>query len=191
MTTPFECYNEYVAVKNHFTQQSYDYFKYQGKTRSKLETFEKRKDKVFFQKMAKHPDLHNFLVANFSLNNKLWIKELAYSDSAEKVYKDWAKRQQSLSYIFKEDLNKLDPEFDKNFIINENEHPVLLQKYLANEISLETICILIDLTQCQNHWDKKMKYDLVWDSVRNNLVKYTPFISYDKEKIKKIILDFF
>lgn len=189
--TPFECYNEYVAVKNHFTQPSYDYFKYQGKTRVKLDTFEKRKDKVFFQKLAKHPDLHNFLVANFSINNKLWIKELAYSDSAEKIYKDWAKRQQSLTYVFKQDLSKLDYDFDKNFIINENEHPILLQKFLANEISLETLCILIDLTQCQKHWNKKMQYDLVWDNLKNTIFKYIPFIDYDKEKIKNIIVDFF
>jgi hypothetical protein len=29
--TPFEVYKKYLALKNHFTKDSYDYFKYGGK----------------------------------------------------------------------------------------------------------------------------------------------------------------
>ena len=70
-------------------------------------------------------------------------------------------------------------------------HPILLKKFLGSEISLETICILLDLTGAKNHWDKKMQYDLVWDNTRTKIEKYTPFIKYDKEKIKNILLDHF
>ena len=64
----FECYKEYVALKNHFTKPSYDYFKYNGKAKLNPSSFDGRKDKLFFQKLAKHPDVHNFLVANLSEN---------------------------------------------------------------------------------------------------------------------------
>ena len=49
--TPFEAYCEYVSLKNHFTQSGYDYFKYNGKTRLKPATFQKRKDRIFFEKL--------------------------------------------------------------------------------------------------------------------------------------------
>ena len=34
---PFDCYKSYIALKNHFTKDSYDYLKYAGKTRASLD----------------------------------------------------------------------------------------------------------------------------------------------------------
>lgn len=187
----FECYKEYVALKNHFSKQSFDYFKYNGKVRANPQSFEKRKDKVFFQKLAKHSDLHNFLLANFSIDSKTWIKDLAYNKDAENNYKNWLKRQQSLSYLLKEDLSKLDENFDNNFVITDNSHPILFKKYLANEIGLETFCLLLEVTGAIKHWDEKLKYDIIWEEHRNKILKYTPFINYDRNKFKKIVLEYF
>lgn len=189
--TPFEAYCEYVSIKNHFSKSGYDYFKYNGKTGVKPETFHNRKDKVFFEKLAKHSDVHGFLVANLSQNEKLWIKELAYSENAEQNYKTWVKNNQSLTYVFKQDLNKLDADFDKNLLCVAHQHPILLQLYLSEEISLETLCIILDLTKANKYWSKGMEYDPIWDALNMKIKKYIPFIKYDKEKFKKIILDFF
>ena len=186
-----ECYKEYLALKNHFSKPSYDYFKYNGKVKVNASSFDSRKDKLFFQKLAKHPDVHSFLIANLAIDSKAWIRDLAYSETAEKTYKDWLKRQQSLTYNFKQELSKLDEDFNNNFLIKDNDHPILLKKFLGSEISLETICILLNLTGAKNHWDKKMQYDLVWDNTRTKIEKYTPFIKYDKSKIKNILLDHF
>jgi len=191
MMSAIECYQEYLALKNHFSKPSYDYFKYNGKVRVNAKTFDARKDKLFFQKLAKHPDVHSFLVANLSENEKTWIKELAYSEVAEKIYKDWTKRQQSLSYMFKQDLTKLDPVLKNNFICKEGEHPILLKLYLGKEISLETLCLLLEFSGVKQKWDSKMEYDLVWESLKTKIEKYTPFIKYDKVKIIKIALDYF
>lgn len=191
MMSAFECYKEYVALKNHFSKPTYDYFKYNGKMKVNVSSFDKRKDKLFFQKLAKHPDVHNFLIANLSVNEKSWIRELAYSEEAEKTYKDWLKRQQSLSYVFKQELCKLDPKFNDNFLCRNNEHPTLLKLYLGKEISLDTLCLLLDISHAKKHWDSKMQYDLIWDTLRVKVEKYSPFIEYDKDKIKKIVLDYF
>jgi hypothetical protein len=191
MMSAFECYKEYLALKNHFSKPTYDYFKYNGKLKLNPDSFDKRKDKLFFQKLAKHPDVQNFLIANLSDNEKSWIRELAYSDAAEKVYKDWVKRQQSLTYVFKTELNTLKPNFNENFIIKNNEHPVLLKKFLGKEISLETMCLLLELTGAKKHWDTKLQYDLIWDTLTIKVEKYTPFIRCDKDKIKNIVLDYF
>lgn len=191
MMSAFECYQEYVALKNHFTKPSYDYFKYNGKVKLNNNSFEKRKDKLFFQKLAKHPDVHNFLIANLSDNEKTWIRDLAYSENAEKVYKDWLKRQQSLSYVFKQELTKLKSNFNENFICNENQHPYLLRLYLGKEISLETLCLLLEFSGAMKYWNSKLEYDLVWDSLKTKIEKYIPFVKGDKDKLKKIVLDYF
>lgn len=187
----FECYKEYLALKNHFSKPDYDYFKYNGKLRLRADSFDKRKDKIFFQKLAKHPDIHNFLLANFVADEKVWIRDLAYGESYDKIYKDWLKRQQSLSYVFKQELSKLNDDFNSNFTIEDNGHPVLLRLYLAKEISLETLCLLLEFSGAKKYWDKKMQYDIVYDMLKTKIEKYSPFIQCDKEKLKKITLDFF
>ena len=54
---PFECYKTYLAMKQHFTKDKYDYVKYCGRSRASLQSFYKRKDRYFFEKMARqHPD---------------------------------------------------------------------------------------------------------------------------------------
>ena len=186
-----ECYQQYLAIKQHFSKPNYDYFKYNGKVRVNAATFDARKDKLFFQKLAKHPDVTNFLVANLSENDKAWIKELAYSESAEKTYKAWVKRQQSLTYIFQNDLEKLDRVLKNNFTCKSGEHPLLLKKFLGKDISLETLCILLEFSGAKAMWDTKMEYDLVWESFKTKIEKYLPFIKYEKDKLVKIALDYF
>lgn len=190
--TPFECYKEYLALKNHFTKDNYDYFKYNGKVRTNAASFDKRKDKIFFQKLAKHPDVHNFLVSNLVVNPKFWIKDLAYKEEAETRYKEWLKLNQSFTYNFKKDLKNLSPVFNDNFMVTDDDpHPLLLRMYLGKHISLETMCVLLDITKAKKHWDSKLEYDIVYEEVKMIIEKYTPFIKYDKEKIKKILLDSF
>jgi hypothetical protein len=191
MMSAFECYQEYLALKNHFSKPTYDYFRYNGKMKVNISSFEKRKDKLFFQKLAKHPDVHNFLIANLSENEKSWIRELAYSEEAEKTYKSWLKRQQSLSYVFKQELGNLDTRFNENLICRDNEHPFLLKLYLGKQVSLDTLCLILDISGAKKHWDSKMQYDLIWDTIRIKVEKYSPFITCDKDKMKNIVLDYF
>ena len=48
----FDVYKTYLAVKLHFTSDTYDYYKYDGKVNAKLDTFTKRKDRYFFHKLS-------------------------------------------------------------------------------------------------------------------------------------------
>lgn len=172
-----------MAIKNHFTKPTYDYIKYNGKTGLKHTSFEKRKDKIFFEKLSKVEDVVGFLVANLSVNPKLWIRDLAYSESAKIVYQDWKKRNQSLSYNYKTDFKKIVEE------PGGKQHPAALRLYLGNQISLESLCIFAAMTNAVKTWDSKLEYDPIWEDIRMKVVKYTPFIKYDKVKIKQIMLD--
>lgn len=187
----FECYTLYVALKNHFTKNNYDFFKYNGKSRIKASSLKMRNDKVFFQKLAKHDDPFGFLVSNLVYNPKLWIKEIAYSEEAQTRYDEWIKRNQALSYTFRNELSKLKDDFNLNFTVDDYDHPYLLKLYLRKEILLETLIMLVDITGCSKLWNKKMDGDPSWDNVNFLINKYKPFMNYEKEKISKIVLDKF
>lgn len=188
--TPFECFKTYSALKLHFTSD-YNYFQYNGNLRLKQDSFEKRPDKIFFAKVAKHTDPLNFLMVNILDNPKAWIRNIAYSPEAENKYSGWLKRKQSLAYTFREDLKKLDGKFDSNILVESNSHPPVVVKYMGGQISLETLCIIASVTGCVRYWDKVMAEDPVWDEVSRKIKKYAPFLSIDADKFKKIILDEF
>lgn len=191
MSNAFDVFKDYIALKNHFTTKSYDYFKYQGKSKSiTVDKYNQRKDKVFFMKLAKHKDYRNFLVANF-IEGKSWIGDLAYNEQAQTTYTSWLKRTQSLTYIFTNEIEHLDDDFDKNFVVTDNQHPYALKLYLQKKISIETLVILIDIVRCFSHWQKNLEHDIVWKDESLKLVKYKPFIHYEKSKLKKILLDRF
>jgi hypothetical protein len=187
----YEAYQHYLALKQHFSKKDYDYFKYNGKVRANPKAFDTRPDKVFFAKLAKHPDPIFFLVANLLENDKAWIRDIAYGEDAKRVYQDWVRRTQSLTYNFKGELDKLDPDFDSNFKVENNSHPKLLKLYLRKEISLETLMLLVSATECKQYWDRKMQYDPIWENVSTKIVKYQPFLKYDLQQIRKIVVDKF
>ena len=68
MVNGFDVYKIYLAVKLHFTTDSYDYHKYEGKVNCKLETFTKNNARYFFHKLGtkySKDDILDFFVANF------------------------------------------------------------------------------------------------------------------------------
>jgi len=103
IVTPFETYQHYLSLKNHFTNPKYDFFKYGAKTRASLTSFNKRKDKYWFEKTSRKysdEEVVDFLVSNFVAADNpqnLWIGEII--SSGERTYADWMRRQQSLSYF--------------------------------------------------------------------------------------------
>lgn len=179
----FEAYKDYIAIKNHFTKPEYDYIKYNGKTGLTYSSFEKRKDKLFFEKLSKIENICEFLIANLSADPKLWIRDLAYSDSAKVIYQEWKKRNQSLTYLFKTEFKRIVEE------PKGHQHPAAIRLYLGGQISLESLCIFAAMTDAVKTWDAKLEYDPIWEDLRLKVVKYTPFVKYDKSKIKQIMLD--
>ena len=189
--TPFETYQHYLSLKNHFTNPKYDFFKYGAKTRASMASFNKRKDKYWFEKTSRkysNKEIVNFLVSNFvSTDNpqNLWIGEII--NSGERKYADWTKRQQSLTYLFKEQSNELLSENDLESIFDcSRGHPKILKKFLGGNISLETLTIYEIIFHFSKNFDKKLN-DPVWESVNLKIKKYTPFLNINVFNHKKII----
>lgn len=188
---PFDAYRCYLSLKNHFTKQKYDYHKYCGKSRATVQSFYKRKDRFWFEKVSRQKtdqEVVEFFVANFVScpdPETLWIGEII--KEGETRYTNWKKKVQSLTYLFKQesenlfDNSKVDEMFDCS-----KGHPPILKKFLSGNISLETLVIYDKIFLFGNDFDKKLK-DPVWETVSLKLKKYSPFLHIDVPRYKNIL----
>ena len=66
---PVDVYLTYCSIKTHFSRKNYDYHKFNGKTTAKKASFYKRKDRIFFAKIARKyktkAEIENYIVSNF------------------------------------------------------------------------------------------------------------------------------
>ena len=188
---PFDAYRCYLSLKNHFTKDHYDYIKYRGKTRATKQAFYKRKDRFWFEKFARQKsdkEVEEFFISNFIYSTDpgtMWIGEMM--KEGEGRYTDWKKKVQSLSYIFREEIESLfdDKEVDEVFDCSKG-HPPILKKYLGGDITLETMVICDIIFGYAKNFDKKLK-DPVWETVSRKIGKYSPFLNIDVFRYKKIL----
>ena len=187
--TGFEVYKMYLALKLHFTSDTYDYFQYGGNAKASQVSFDQRRDKFFFVKLSrkfKDFELREFFVANFIEEDKVYPATLVREGA--KNYAEYTKRKESLSYKFREDCETLHNEYE-NFDdqISGNPHPPLLKEHLGGRICIETLTIFNKIFQYIPRFDKTIKDEIVWKPLRNKVVKYEPFLQVDTGKYKSII----
>ena len=187
----FDAYKCYLAMKNHFTRDNYDYHKYRGKVRATNAAFYKRRDRFWFEKFARQKndkEIEEFFVSNFVSTTDpetMWIGEMI--KEGENRYIDWKKKIQSLSYIFKDEVNSLFEENNVNEVFDcSSGHPLILKSYLGGKISLETLVICDRIFEYREDFDKKLQ-DPVWEIVSRKIRKYRPWINIDVPIYKKIL----
>jgi hypothetical protein len=179
----------YNSLKLHFSSPSYDYFKYHGKTNISENSFMVRKDKYSFYKLSRKynlEELKNFYISNLLEKDIKWIGDIM-GPEGEETYKAWKKRNESLTYRFEQDIILL---FDSsgNFLhVDNGSHPYLLTMMMQGEVMVETVAILNDLMGFFPMWKKKIVDDIIWPNWQLKIEKYTPFIHYDKQKLKSIL----
>jgi len=183
----FDVYVYYLALKRHFTSE-YDFFKYNGKVKANSHSFENRKDKFFFYKLSKMPNAEQLILANLLENPQIWVGDLI-ENKAHEVYQQWLKKQQSLTYVFRTDISELDQDDPDSDLMTNGDHPNLLRLYVADKISIETLVILDDVLNFFPYWEKKIRDKILWTDINKRVKKYRPFLSYDKAKMRKIVLD--
>ena len=186
---PFDVYGLFIALKSHFTTESYDYFKYKGKVRTSVHSFETRNDRFFFQKLSrKYNDtqLQDLIVANL-VHGKTWVGDFLDSE-AEEIYFEYMKEKEAFTYNFINTTTKLFTEHTPRevFACPPGQYPILLEKVLNGEISMPTFCVLNSYFGFFDKFDKAMgKDDIVWGKIRLRARKLHPFLQYDKVKIRE------
>ena len=188
---PADAYRCYLAMKNHFTKEKYDYIKYRGKVKATNEAFYKRKDRFWFEKFARQKndkEVEEFFVSNFIYSTDpgtMWIGEMI--KEGEERYSEWKRKVQSLTYLFKQETEnvfenkKVDDMFDCS-----KGHPPILKSYLGGDISLESMVIYDRILGYGKDFDKRLK-DPVWETVSRKIKKYSPFLNIDVSRYKKIL----
>ena len=189
--TPFQVYIEYLALKSHFSNEKYDYFKYNKKVRASVKSFNSRSDKYWFEKTSRKyndKEIVDFLVSNFVAADNpqsIWIGHII--NSGERTYAEWMKTNQSLTYIFKEQSEELFSETKlENVFDCSKGHPIVLKKFLSGKISIETLVIFDKIFLFGNSFDKKL-LDPVWEMVSLKIKKYSPFVEINTLNYKKTL----
>lgn len=190
--TPIETYKTYISLKNHFTRLDYDYLKYNGKVKAGEKSFYSRKDRFWFEKLSrqkKDKEIVDFFVANFSSADNpqsLWIGEII--KNGDEVYLDWQKKIQSLSYIFRNEIETVfnSKNFNLMFNVSKSKHSLIIKEFMKKNISLETLVILNKILGFKSEYDKKLN-DPIWESISMKIYKYSSLLNIDIFKFKKIL----
>lgn len=187
----FQVYQTYLSLKLHFSKESYDFFRFNGKSKSKIESFEKRKDKYFFKKLSSKFDdntIIEYFVSLFVNDRTFWIGNILDKDS-ELIYKEWKRKTQSLFYVFEKDIDNLlmnYNNFDEWFKIKYT-YPPIIKEYLASNVNIETLVILNQILNYIDDIDKKIFDTLIWPDIKRKIIKYSPFLKIEITKYKDLI----
>ena len=182
----FNLYVKYLALKKHFTTDGYDYHKYRGKIRAKFETYRTRNDVFFFHKLSQKDDPINLMLANVLVNPNVWIRTIVEQEGEDR-YLEWKKKIESLSYMFKNDLSKLDDNYQSNFVSVEGQHPYIMTLYLQKQITLETFTIITHLANIFPYWEENIVDKFIARDIIRLSRKYRPFLEINEKKFKEIL----
>lgn len=178
--TAFDCYKTYLVFKNHFTKDTFDYFKYGGRTNASVTSFNKRKDRYFFEKMSrqrKDEEIVDYFTAIFSQCDdpqRVWIGEII--QTGDEKYQFWQKKVQSLGYLFRQEMEKLlnGIDFNSVFECESGKHPILVKEHLKKNVSIESMILLDAMVEYKKRFDGKLD-DFVWKTISLNLTSIDHF----------------
>ena len=190
--TPFEVYQKYLSLKQHFNREEYDYFKFKGKVRASESSFEKRKDKHHFirlSKIYKDEELTKFFVSNFVKEREMWVGNVT-SPEGRSNYIAWKAKIQSLPYVFENEIGAM---FDENenfnviFKVEDGQHPPLVRYVFGEEVSLETFIVLDSILNFTSKFNENIEETVIWPELYNMCTKYAPFLVVNKQKYVDIL----
>ena len=188
----YEAYQKYLALRTHFKDDKYDYHRYHGKLKANRDRFEVRRDKYSFHKISKMRHPEDYMVANFLVNPNFWAGDINDEKSLS-IYSEWKRRRDSRRYLFTNEIESMNDDFDSNIKVTESEHPRLLVLYIRKVISPESLIIIDKLVNHFRYWNKALEEDIIWPDEYKKLKKYTPFFinNVDLDTYRGIIVDRF
>jgi hypothetical protein len=194
----FDAYKKYVAIKLHF-QTDYDYFKFSGKVKASKESFDNRRDRRIFERLAKLYDSDQYellLVANLIENADVWIGDIA-TEAGRQKYLNMKKKLQSLQYTFKQDMSRIKddidggvvPDFDSIFklVLEDACWPHVVSLMVQHDISLESFIVMNKILNFMPRTSKHITDDLVWPEIAKLISNYSPFVRVDLKPFRAIM----
>lgn len=187
-----------MAVKLHYTKDSFDVFANRGNVKGTREAFNARNDRYMFDKLARRfpvdRDLIQYYVANFAYGNDSAVYSF---EEAETNYLEWNRRKQSITKIFSDDCARILMDAHKNklnlqsvFNLTNKNYSSILKLFLGGQITLETVRIIDDLNPLVSSWKENTSMLLLWENEIRRIEKSKGFVKYDTEKVKKVFNNF-
>ena len=173
---PIDAYQMFHAVKLHFTQEKYDFNRYQGKVRIDPVKFETRRDKYQYYKLTKRENPLMLSVANLFENPSCWIGDL-FSHEAEERYRKRKSVLQAIDYTVVDQLSQYES-YNDALNCPGNDYPKILNDYKSNRVSPETLIILNHINNgvVFKYWLDTIADPVVWPDLCFRLTKYQSFM---------------
>ena len=154
----YQTYQIYQSLKLHFTTD-YNAVKYNYITAVKRDTFERRRDRYFFEKLSRRfnkEKLIHYFTSNLIQNSSVWI-----GDMSDEIYNDYIARYDKLTYMLSQDMKLMSDKgysFDQLCTTSDNNSSNLfLESLRADEIQLESV-VLVDIMV---NFLNRLKSDLI------------------------------
>lgn len=180
----YDAYKAYLAIRMHFRSDSYDYFKYNGAIRSSPDTFKKRKDTRVFLKISEKLDPLAFIAGNIMFNPNEWVG--AFTDEYMLML---IKYRDTGTYIFKQDIEKMLPKFNDNFVVDPHRSiPHIINLYNSGKVSLLTCSVFDQLLNCNNKWARSDYYP-IFSTTSKKIAKSVGFFNIKPAKYKAIVME--
>jgi hypothetical protein len=154
----YQTYQIYQSLKLHFTSD-YDAVKYNFKTAVRQDTFERRRDRYFFEKLSRRfnkEKLIQYFTANLVKDPNVWI-----GDMKDNIYDDYVARYDKLTYMVTQDMKLMT---EKGYSFNQicstsdnNSTNPLLESLRSDEIHPESV-VLVDILV---NFLKRLKGELI------------------------------
>jgi hypothetical protein len=178
---PVLAFEQYLVLKRHFTDPKFHihdrlqrfpvteatYIKY-GSGTSKL-----------VKKYGE--DVYNYFIANFVAGDA--HGGLYNGDEARDNYLAWKKRNQSLSYTFSQEMGWPKRRSQPTTLVEiytapKGTHTHLFRCILGKRVSIETLLVLDDVTNCIEVMDQNLADDFMWNTTSHLAKKYRFFFTY-------------
>ena len=168
-------YEIYVAVGLHFKPGKYDYFQYNGTVKNcTAESFLKRKDKYFFQRIASKCSTENEAVG-VCVSNMMAGKTYIRSYTMEEYHK-WLSYNDALTYRYKAELKK----YKEHISMRDTGSAIdtLVEMILSSQLTIEFL-ILFNQMLGNNYVYQKLdgSGNFLWNSeLKTKVNSYQPFV---------------
>ena len=188
--TGYDAYKIYLGFKLHFTSERYDLPTNDGRVRYNRESYNKRQDSHFFDRIARVYNTHELkglFISHFVSDSQ--FNDL-YSEEAKETFVGWKKRIQSMTYNFEKELDVLLERvgnFDDLFKVNDGVVPEIVTALYHSDISLETFIIMDKILGFIEHIDKKIDDGIVWPIWKIRCSNYSRLLEVDVNKYKKLL----
>lgn len=177
--SPHQAYRFYLAIKLHFTKESYDVFETRGAVVSQsAEDFERDRKRGRFAAIAREhstpKEVVQFFVACFAYGVDIFDPQASYD-----AHLKWVKHKEMMTSLILDELDSID-EIEP---LLEGAPCKLMKMISGNHISIETAVALNRKLNFIDSWKSNFTHPTLYIRIK----KLDRFISFNEEKVFRVV----